>query len=296
MIGSLLALASAVVFALNNIFIRRAVVKVSAAGIGALISVPMALLFFFLILLLSGRFDTIFRFSWRGYVWLSLAGIFHFGIGRTLLYNCIQLVGANIASILRRFNVLVSVVLGVVVLHEPLSWNLAVGVLLIVSGITLAGLTPQMFREPNRPFVGIPVRAYVLGLGCGLIIGITPIFVKLGLEDAKLPIGAAFISFLAATVFLSFSLVSHKRRNSAARISGRAAGLFAVEGFLSSSGNLTRYLALSLAPASVVMPIISSAPVFLLIFSFLFNRRLEIFSKPVIIGTLMVVAGNVLLI
>ena len=296
MIGSVYALMSAVIFALNNIFIRRAVVKVPAAGVGTLISVPVALSFFAFILLLTGQIDTLFNFTWRGYLWLSLSGIIHFGIGRTLLYNCIQLVGANIASILRRFNVLVSVVLGVVVLREPLSWNLVVGVLLIITGITLAGLNPQMFRDPNQSFARIPGRAYLLGLTCGLIIGITPILVKLALADANYPIGGAFISFLAATVFLSFSLVSHKRRYSVTHISGRAVGLFAVEGFLSSSGNLTRFLALGLAPASVVMPIISSAPVFLLVFSFLFNRQLEIFSKPVIIGTLMVVVGNVLLI
>jgi len=45
MIGSLLALFSAAIFALNNIFIRRAVLIVSDASIGTLISVPFSFLF-----------------------------------------------------------------------------------------------------------------------------------------------------------------------------------------------------------------------------------------------------------
>jgi uncharacterized membrane protein len=55
-------------------------------------------------------------------------------------------------------------------------------------------------------------------------------------------------------------------------------------------------VALGLAPASVVAPLVSITPVFLLVFSFLFNRKLEIFSRSVIIGTVTVVMGTILLI
>ena len=68
-------------------------------------------------------------------------GLF-FVVGRALIYNCIQLVGANIASILVRVNIPVSVVIGVLFLHEPLNWQMAAGVLLIIVGITLTGGKP----------------------------------------------------------------------------------------------------------------------------------------------------------
>ena len=99
MIGPLFALSSALAFALNNIFLRRAVLKVSDASIGILISVPMAVPLFFFILILTGQTAKILSFSWQEYVWLALAGVMtgalfglsvfqddqHFDVGHTML-------------------------------------------------------------------------------------------------------------------------------------------------------------------------------------------------------------------
>lgn len=296
MIGSLFALLTAIAYALNGIVLRRAVLKVSDASLGTLISVPMAVPLFFLLLAFTGQVQSILNFSWQSYVWFSLAGIFHFVIGRSLSYKCVQLVGSNIAGILRRVNLLVTVVIGISVLSEPLSWRLAMGVLLIITGITLAGLNTQMFRDPNGQFKKIPVKAFVFGFGCGVAWGISPIFIKLGLKGSGSPVAGAFISFVAATVVLSVSLLKHNRRSSFACIADTAAGFFFIAGLLSFASNLFRYMALSLAPASVVAPIMSTNPVFLLILSFLFNRKLEIFSMPVIIGTVTIVIGTILIV
>ena len=112
MLGPLLALLSAGFFGMNKIFLRRAVLKVPDASLGTLISVPMSVPLFFLVMLFSGRLSNIFAFSWQGYLWLSLAGILHFVIGRSLNYHCVQLVGANITNLICRSNILVSVVIG----------------------------------------------------------------------------------------------------------------------------------------------------------------------------------------
>ena len=77
---------------------------------------------------------------------------------------------------------------------------------------------------------------------------------------------------------------------------GRAIGLFVFVGLFAALANLFRFIALHLAPASVASPLTSSSPIFLLIFSFLFNRQLEIFSRPVIIGTSTVGIGRFLLV
>lgn len=296
MIGALFAISSAFAFAFNNIFIRRAVLKVPDAGIGALISVPMAVPLYFVVLAFTGQTGSVVNFSWRGYIWLSLAGIFHFVVGRTLFYHCVQLVGANIAGILRRTSILISVVFGITLLHEPLSWKLAIGVLFIIIGISLPGLSSQVLRDSDGRLVRIPARALMLGFGCGLAWGVSPIFIKLGLSGSQAPVAGAFISFSAATATLSLSLLNRNRRTALTRLSPGAAALFFIAGLFSCAANLTRFIALGLAPASVVAPLVSITPVFLLIFSFLFNRRLEIFSRPVIVGTVTVVIGTILLI
>ena len=133
---------------------------------------------------------------------MSLAGITHFVVGRSLIYELIQIVGANIAAILRRANILITVVIGITVLHEPISWQLLIGVWLIVVGITLPGLNPQTIKNNDGRFIRIPAKAWVYGFGCSVAIGISPIFIKLGLKGSESPIAGAFISFLAATTVL----------------------------------------------------------------------------------------------
>ena len=139
MIGSFFALLTSLCFGVNAIFIRRAVIKVSDASLGTFVSVPMGLPLFFLILAFTGQIRGMLNLSWQSYAWFSSAGILHFVVGRSLYYKCTQLVGANISGILRQVNILVTVVIGISLLHEPFSWQLVIGVLLIITGITFAG-------------------------------------------------------------------------------------------------------------------------------------------------------------
>ena len=294
--GSFLAILSAIFFALTMIFIRRGVVKVPDASLGILISVPMAVPLYFIILVITGQVQHILEFPRQAYVWLSLAGIFHFVLGRSLNYRLVQLVGANLAGILRRANILVSFVVGIALLGEPLSGPLVAGVFLILVGITLPGMSRRMFRDADGRFSKIPAKAFALGLGCSLTFGISPIFIKLGLAGSSSPVAGAFIAFLAATAVLSASLFHPTRRMSLVRITRGAAVLFFMAGLSSAAANLLRFAALKLSPASIAVPLISISPIFLLFFSFLFNRRLEIFNRSVIIGTAMVVIGGMLIV
>ena len=296
MLGSLFALLSAMSFALNAIFLRRAVIIVVDISVGILISVSMAVPLLFLVIAFTGQLDTLLNFTWQGYVWLSLAGIVHFVIGRTLNYKCIQLVGANIANILSRSDILISVAIGISVLHEPLGWGLGIGVFLILTGTTLTGLNSQRTQKSFESLYRIPARAFVLGLGAGVSWGVAPIFVKLGLNGIGAPVAGALISFVAATAILSLSLLKQKTRISISATSGRAAGFFFAAGLLSFVANFVRYIALDLAPASVVTPLASTVPVFVLIFSFVFNRKLEIFNTRVIVGAISVVIGTLFLV
>jgi len=296
MVGPVLALLSAGFFGMNKIFLRRAVLKVSDASLGTLISVPMAVPLFFLVIVFSGKIQNLLNFSWQGYLWLSLAGILHFVIGRSLNYHCVQLVGANITNLICRSNILVSVIIGIGLLGEPVSWRLALGVLFIVGGISLPGLV-QLFLEGSRHRMPkIPAKAFIFGFGCGLAWGISPILIKLGLAGSGAPLSGALISFLAATLVLIGSMASPRRRSSASDITAKAVILFFSSGLLSFIANMGRYVALGLAPASIVTPLFSTSPVFVLLFSFVFNRDLEIFNLPVIIGVVSVVTGSILLV
>ncbi len=290
-----LAVLGALGYGFSAIFTRRAVVKVSDASVGVLISVPLGVLFFAIILIATGQIGSVVSFSWQSYAWLSAAGILHFVVGRSLNYSCIKLAGATISNVLSRASILVAVVLGISVLNEPLTWELVVGVLLIFLGVVTIGLQPQMLGGGQVSFSAIPRKALLIGLGAGVAWGISPILVKLGLGVSVSPVAGVFISYTAATIILGISLLNHDRRVALIGMKSGATGFFFLAGLFSSTAQLLNYSALSIAPASVVTPIFSMAPVFVLFFSFLFNRKLEMFSKAVIIGTIVVVVGGVLL-
>jgi len=296
MIGPAIALISAIAFAFDAIFSRRAVLNTSNASLGTLITVPMSIPPLLLILAINGQLPSIKSFSCRSYFWLSLAGMLYFVAGRSFYYKCVQLVGANITLVLRRVNILIAVILGIFVLDEPFSWQLAMGVLAIITGITLVSFIPVQKQGTSLGFTKIPVKGFFFGGGCGIFYGLAPICVRLGLKNNGSPVAGALISFAAATAVLDVSLLTAKRRTALKTFTAAAVIQFTLAGALSFSGNLLRYVALSLAPAGVVAALVSTTPVFLLLFSYLINRNLDIFTEPIILGTLMVVIGSALLV
>ncbi|MDF1590127.1 MAG: EamA family transporter [Desulfobacterales bacterium] len=294
--GSTFALLCALTFAFAAVSTRRAVIKGPALMHGVFISILISLPFLLGILIASGQTGRIFSFSLSGYIWLSSAGILHFVIGRWMFFKSVQFSGANITSILRRTDSLVALLLGVALLGEPLSFPLVFGILLTVFGVIITSLNPNMVRDKQAPFLNLSSKALFFGLGTGVLWGITPVLMKVGLQGSNAPVAGAFISFFAATVALSFSLLNRDRRNSFSQLPCKVIGLYCMVGLLAGIANMFRFLALNLSPASVVTPLLSTTPVFLVAFSFLFNRKLEVFNLPVIVGTIAVVIGAILLV
>jgi uncharacterized membrane protein len=157
-------------------------------------------------------------------------------------------------------------------------------------------LNPQMFRSGQGIFSNIPGKAYLLGLGVGLAWGVNPIMVKFGLGSSGSPVAGVFISYAAAAIVTSTFLWNSGKRATLASMPRGALGFFGLTGLFSAVAGLMRYIALSLGPASVVSPVISTSPIFLLFLSYVFNRKLEVFSLNVIVGIIAVVVGSILLV
>ncbi len=291
-----LAIITAFTFATSIFVLRRAVLNVSDATVGAVITVAIGLPFFLLVLVALGQVKSIVSLPWQSYAWLSAAGIVHIVVSRSLLYRSVQLYGANVSQVLINSSPIFAIIFGVSLLGEPLTWNLAIGAVLIVGGLIVVSLNPQMFRSGQGLFSGIPRKAFLLGTSVGLCSGISPILVKIGLGGQTSPVVGVFISYTAAIVILSLSLVNRDRRLALSNMKIRTIGLFILSGLLVGTAQLARYTALSMAPASKVAPIFAIYPVFLLTLSFLFNRKLEVFSVPVIAGTIAVIIGAILIV
>ena len=61
------------------------------------------------------------------------------------------------------------------------------------------------------------------------------------------------------------------------------------------AGQLFRYTALGYSPVSVVQPLIGTSVLFVLLLSFMVNRKIDVFNFRVIIGILVIVLGTFLI-
>lgn len=129
--GEALAILSMTLFALTNIAILRGHDGKSRSS-GAFLSIVITFFMSTLIWLIM-----VFRNGWpdvnaTAVGWFALGGFLTIFVGRVLLYASIQHLGAIKASAVKRLNPFFSVLLGVLILGERISFPMMIGMLLIV--------------------------------------------------------------------------------------------------------------------------------------------------------------------
>ncbi|MFC1968326.1 EamA family transporter [Chloroflexota bacterium] len=295
LLAPFLALVGALFFALNNLSARRAVIRVKDTSAGVAVSVLISLPVLFLALMISGTVGDVLRFPWHGYLWLLGAGLIQQYLGRSLGFRAVKLVGANIFSVLTRITPLVAVSLGVVVLGEVVTGKMLLGILLIVAGVLFVGGNPLQSRQSKTSSANMSPKGILLGVGAGVCYGLTPLMIKMALNSYSSPIAALFISFCGASIIHALLNVKGDKRKLLLTIDNRTFWLFSVSGLLVVLAQISRFFALSMAPISIISPLFAVNPLLVIPLSFVFNRKLEVFSKWVIVSAVIVVAGSLLL-
>ena len=107
------------------------------------VSMPIGLAMFVTAALVSGQFSRITEFSPHSLGILASAGVIHFVVGRYCGYRSIQAMGANLASPVQQWSLLVTLTLAIVYLGEVLD-------LLKITGIALMVLGPSLVVGARR--------------------------------------------------------------------------------------------------------------------------------------------------
>lgn len=298
MLGAVLALLSAATFGLNNAALRRGVLSGSVLQALA-ITVPLGALLFAAIALIAGALPLVLEFSAVGVAWLVAAGIVHFVIGRYGNYRATRAMGANLSGPVQQTSVLVSLVAALAFLGESLTPLRIAGIVLIVAGPTIMLRGQRRSRRPATPSGFVPdyVEGYAYSALSALGYGISPLFIRLGLEGGGLAASLAggTISYAAATAVIAAILLLPGNASHALAPDGRAARWFAASGLFVFVSQMFRYMALAVAPVSVVVPIQRLSIVFRVLFSWLLNRDHEVFGVQVLLGIGLSLAGAVAL-
>ena len=123
--------------------------------------------------------------------------------------------------------------------------------------------------------------------------------VKSGFSNYSLEITilAGFISYISAIFFLILMMTfTRVRIRDIIEMDKRALKWFITTGFMGSSAQLLRYIALGIIPISIVEPIHRTSVIFRVIFGFIINRNHEIINIRVLLGVALSIIGMYLLI
>ena len=290
---------------------RRGVLTGTVAQAMA-ITVPLGLPLFFLAALVSGHLGDVLGFSPHAIAALMGAGVMHFVWGRYCNYRATRALGTNLVAPIQQVNLIVTLVLAIWLLGEQLTGLKLIGIALVLVGPAVT------MRARERPAGEVNVSdekitaidaekpdTFQPNYGEGVLFsllsavgyGLSPILVRVGLEHKG--IGASFagglVAYAAATALMALFLLWPGQLRHALAVNRESAKWFTLSGVLVFISQLFLYMAMSVAPVTVISPISRTSIVFRLYFSRLLNPQHEVFGGGVIVGTAVSLFGAVLL-
>jgi len=315
---------SAATFALNNASVRRGVLTGSVLQ-GMAITVPIGVPLFFIAAAATGSLDAVGSLPLKAVLALAVAGILHFVWGRYCNYRAMRAIGTNLAGPVQQVNVIFTLAVAIWLLGETLTPLRILGIALILLGPSFTmreGPAEESRAKPAQAAaeaeklavvesvapVAAPAAAppafkpryaegYTFAVLSATGYGLSPIFIRLGLEDRGLAASLAggLVSYLAATAVMAAVLLWPGHLRQALAVRPEAAKWFTFSGFMVCVSQMFIYMALAIAPVTVVAPINRLTIVFRLYFSRLLNPQHEVFGGKVIVGTVVSLLGAVIL-
>jgi uncharacterized membrane protein len=141
-------------------------------------------------------------------------------------------------------------------------------------------------------------EGFFWGAVCALGYGISPLLIALALgPDGTIAdsVAGVTISYIVAAVVVLVWVALAGGMRYMHGMGGAATGWFLASTLFVALSQMFRYMALAVAPVSVVVPIQRLSVVFRLIFGYFINRESEVFDNLVIVGILLSVVGAVAL-
>jgi drug/metabolite transporter (DMT)-like permease len=294
--GLILALISAVAFAIGIVMVRKAAGNAGEAFTVAAISIFVGIPLFAVAISFGGGWSNLQHASLKALLMLGVAGIIHFVIGRLLAYDAFRIIGANRATPITQVSPVFTVLLSWLILDENTTAFIIVGALLMMSGVFL------ITREKSHPLgeEKLPrreeVKGILLSFGAAVCWGVTPVLIKPAIREIGSSSVGNFVSYLTAGIIILMLSANTKKLDSFRRLSLKKNLLpMALAGLFTAAGQLLYFAALQKSQANIIAPLISIEVLFIFIISFFANRLHEVFSVKIALGMAAMVAGTFLL-
>jgi len=272
-----LALAAALLSATATIFVRQGLRR-GDPYTGVWINMIVGAVGLWICVIGTGGIGKV---SLRSLLLFASAGLIGTVGGRLTRFLAIEKVGAAVAAAVGNLTPLIASLLAILLLGERVTLPILAGTVVIVVGTVLLSTSGQ--RLGFRPW------QIVLPLTSATCFGIVAIIRKVALGEMGPVLGTAINVTTAMIAFSTLMLASghHGLR----KCRGRTLVYFVAAGITENAGVFLTFVALGFGAVSVVMPLASSTPIFVLLFTPFFLRGVEILTARVAVGTVLIVLG-----
>jgi uncharacterized membrane protein len=213
----------------------------------------------------------------------------------------VKAIGSNLAGPLQESSVLIALAFAVFLLGETLTGLKIIGILLVLGGplvIVEIGKKPKKKPEGAKPsFTPLYAEGYLFAGLSALGYGCSPILIRSAIENSGpgASLVGGTISYLAASIVVLAVILATGNLRDVKNVERGNAKWFYLAGLLVGVSQMLRYLALSVAPVTVVTPIQRLSLIFRMLFGWLMNREHEVFTWRLVAGTMISLVGAVLL-
>ena len=297
------AIGAALTFAVTEVSLRNSLRFASLVTVSILTLLIQCLILSVLIIL-TGRFS---EMTAAGAGWFLLAGLGNPVLHMVFYFLGIQRIGIARSAPLKGSGPIFSVIFAFGLLGERLALLQYLGIAMVVGGILIISTegwsrnVPQTSPPPlgqpsdkDRPNAAPARRAvYLLPVLAGLMGGIASILFKTAMKIMPSPLlgvwlGSAEGILLFPLIALLFPAGQRFRFNPA------AIPWLVLAGVCGSAAMFGLVLSIGLGQVSVVFTLTQSSPIFVILLSVLFLRKLERVTPRVVLGGLMTVGGGIL--
>jgi len=294
-----LSLFAAVCVAVQVLTVEAGLTRVrgSAAFTAAAVSVVVSTALFWALLLWRGVPAGV---TPRRVAPFVVAGVLNPAVFRLVYFEGIDRVGARIAATIQATYPVVATVVAVGTLGETVSVWTGVGIAAIVAG----GALLQFARSAEdtvsadliaRELVAVDARDLVYPVVATVVLGVSYVVVEYGLTGLGAPLVATATAQTTALVaFAGMVMVVPGWRAQFRSVSRPAYAYFVVAGVAVAAFWVAQFVALEAGSVVTVVPLVSSAPLFVVGFSYAVAGELPR-SARVLAAILAIVAGVVLL-
>ncbi|MGE5620545.1 MAG: DMT family transporter [Sphingomonadaceae bacterium] len=287
MIGELSGLGCAAAWAVISTVMRSLSEKISPVVVNGL-RCGFATITLVLLVVLLGHAGAVARLPLAGVAAILASGVLGQTVGDAVFVRSMKLLGASRAMPISSINPMLTLILAVAFLGEPLTWGAAGGTLLVICGVYLLAFPYNPLAHGAHPRGPSEKLGLMLALLAATCWSLSTILLRVGLASVDIFVANAVRMGTATVLLLGLdTFQSHGRIP--VGLSRRSLVVVGMAGVLSAFSSLMFLTAVHYAGAAKAATLSSTAPLFGLPLSIFFLR--EKFSRRIVLGTLLAVFG-----